>query len=213
MHVWKYLEHIVSTQEHHGSLIQNYWLHPAWNQRKLHAQNLPVCKAACKVVVAKESDCSFEKCLGIHLSLAPLTAFRSAPEPHHLSWSTAPPVESTRVFGGYALPIAAPDMVGDREKVKSYSFDLGLLRQQSLSFDQTALSQQQSWRDWRRSTIGRGFQIVLVLVAAKSLLSVRALRGATATDGQILVVLQGLVSLLSGLVLTACCEVPLQGRE
>lgn len=102
-------------------------------------------------------------------------------------------------------------MVGDREKVKSYSFDLGLLRQQSLSFDQTALSQQQSWRDWRRSTIGRGFQIVLVLVyiaveAAKSLLSVRALRGATATDGQILVVLQGLVSLLSGLVLTACCE-------
>eukprot|EP00434_Breviolum_minutum_P010516 symbB.v1.2.009277.t1/scaffold584.1/size184464/12 len=29
------------------------------------------------------------------------------------SWSTAP-VESTRVFGAYALPIAAPDMVGDR---------------------------------------------------------------------------------------------------
>jgi hypothetical protein len=47
----------------HGSLIQNYWLHPrAWNQRKLHAQNLPVCKAACKVVVAKESDWPFEKC-------------------------------------------------------------------------------------------------------------------------------------------------------
>lgn len=101
-------------------------------------------------------------------------------------------------------------MVGDREQVKSYSFDLGLLRQQSLSFDQTTPSQQ-SWRDWRRSTIGRGFQIVLVLVyiaveAAKSLLSVRALRGATATDGQILVFLQGLVSLVSGLVLTACCE-------
>ena len=47
----------------HGSLIQTYWLHPrAWNQRKLHAQNLPVCKAACKVVVAKESDWPFEKC-------------------------------------------------------------------------------------------------------------------------------------------------------
>ena len=44
----------------HGSLIQNYWLHPrAWNQRKLHAQNLPVCKAACKVVVAKELDWPF----------------------------------------------------------------------------------------------------------------------------------------------------------
>ena len=37
-------------------------------------------------------------------------------------------VDSRRVFGSYALPIAAPDMVGDRDPAGPTSFDLSLLR-------------------------------------------------------------------------------------
>ncbi|CAJ1397035.1 unnamed protein product [Effrenium voratum] len=132
-----------------------------------------------------------------------------------------PPVELTRVFGAYALPLAAPDMVGDREKVRSKSFDLGNLRVlENLTptdrSDPTSEHQHwhsffMSWRDWRRTWIGRGLEIALVLVyiaveAAKILLSVKALHGETPTDGQVLVVFQGAVSLASGIFVTACLE-------
>ncbi|CAK9007881.1 Hypothetical protein SCF082_LOCUS9633 [Durusdinium trenchii] len=143
---------------------------------------------------------------------------RSDSAPH--SFSFTPPVESTRVFGAYALPIAAPDMVGDREQVpvRSKSFDLGLLRvsdelQQDLS--STGRGRRQSdwenFRIWRRAKIGTGFTIGLVLAytaveAAKTILSVKALRGSTISDGQVLVVLQGAVSLICGIIFTAAQE-------
>lgn len=125
--------------------------------------------------------------------------------------SIIPPIESTRLAGEYALPVAAPDLVGDREEVDK-SFPRPTIPH-FRSFDESTFASRcpdrshSRWQRWR-GVLGHCVVITVFLLSdtGKSIFSSWAFNGKGALLIQSFVVLQCFVSLAAGLVISVAFE-------